>query len=149
MSTEFDRRQQLEWQAQERALREEREPTGVQPADARIAEYRLIARALRQPFPDRLPAGFARELAARVGEVPLDTRLERWLMRVLIGALVVSGLAATLINGAGWWQAVVASVPETSTTTVHWMSAVAVCVGGSWLFERMRQVATQGGVVRA
>lgn len=148
MSTEFDRRQELEWQAQERALREEREATGAQPADARIAEYRLIARALRQPLPDLLPAGFARELAARVGEVPLDTRLERWLMRGLIGALVVSGLAATLINGAGWWQAVVGSVPETSATTVHWIGAVAACMGGSWLFEWMRQAAADGGIAR-
>ena len=50
-----------EWQAQERALQEERlHLTG----DPRLAAYRRIARALRQPLPDALPADFARRLAA-------------------------------------------------------------------------------------
>ncbi|MEJ7746941.1 MAG: hypothetical protein WKF61_09355 [Luteimonas sp.] len=149
MKTEFDRLQELEWQAQERALREERERSGVPPTDSRIAEYRLIARALRQPLPDLLPADFARDLAARVGHVPLDTRLERWLMRLLVGAMVMSGLATALIYGAGWWQAVVDSVPQTSATTVNWIFAIAACMGGSWLFECMRQVAAHDAVARA
>jgi len=142
MNTEFDRLQKLEWQAQERALREERERNGVQPAghfstEPRIAKYRLIARALRQPMPDLLPVDFAQQLAARVGHVPLDTRLERWLMRLLIGAMAVSGLVAILMYGGGWWQAIVASVPQTSATTINWIWAVGTCMAGSWLLERI------------
>jgi len=149
MNTELDRLQELEWQAQERALRDERERTGVPPTDARCAEYRLIARALRQPLPDLLPADFARSLAARVGHVPLDTRLERWLMRLLVGAMVVSGIVALLIYGAGWWQAVASSVPDTSATTLKWIYAVGACMGGSWLLEQLRQAATHDGAAHA
>lgn len=153
MNTEFDRLQELEWQAQERALREERERTDLHStqhlAEPRIAEYRLIARALRQPMPDLLPADFAQQLAARVGHVPLDTRLERWLMRLLIGAMAVSGIVAIVIYGAGWWQAVIASVPQTSATTLNWIFAVGGCMGSSWLFERMRQMATHNDAARA
>ena len=45
-----------EWQLQERALRDER--TG-RAGDPDIAAYRRVARALRQPQPDRLPSNFA------------------------------------------------------------------------------------------
>ncbi len=148
MSTEFDRRQDLEWQAQERAVREERERNNV-IADSRIAQYRLVARALRQPMPDLLPADFAKNLAARVAHVPLDTRLERWLMCLLTGAMIVSGIVAMLIHGAGWWQAVASSVPDTSATTINWICAVGACMGGSWLLERMGLMATHDGAAHA
>ena len=138
MNTELDRLQELEWQAQERALRELRERIDLHSTDPRVAEYRLIARALRQPMPDLLPAHFARDLAARVGNVPLDTRLERWLMRVLIGAMVVSGLVAAMVYGGDWWNALAGSVPQASATTINWMLAAGACVAGSWLFERVR-----------
>lgn len=154
MNTEFDRLQELEWQAQERALREEREradvhSTGHLVAEPRIAEYRLVARALRQPMPDLLPADFAQQLAARIGHVPLDTRLERWLMRLLIGAMAVSGIVAMLIYGAGWWDAVASSVPQTSATTINWIYAVGACMAGSWLFERLREAANHTRDVHA
>lgn len=147
--TEFDRLQELEWQAQERALREERERAGSQSTDARVAEYRLVARALRQSMPDGLPTDFARQLAARVGHVPLDTRLERWLTRLLIVAMAVSGIVAILIYGAGWWDAVASSVPQTSAPMINWICAVAACMGGSWLFEQMRSPASNANAARA
>ncbi len=148
MSTEFDRRQQREWQAQERALREERECNDV-IADSRIAQYRMIARALREPMPDLLPADFATNLAARVAHAPLDTRLERWLLGLLTGAMMVSGIVAMLMYGAGWWQAVASSVPDTSGTTLNWIYAVGACMGGSWLLEQLRQAATHDGAAHA
>lgn len=154
MNTELDRLQELEWQAQERALREEREHSGVQSAghfstEPRIAQYRLIARALQQPMPDLLPDDFAKALAARVGHVPLDTRLERWLMRLLTGTLAVSGSVAMLVYGPGWWQAVASSVPDTSATSINWICAVGACMGGSWLLEQLRHVATHDGAAHA
>ncbi len=147
MSTEFNRRQQLEWEAQERALREERACNDV-IADSRIAQYRMIARALRQPMPDFLPVDFAKDLAARVDHAPLDTRLERWLMWLLAGAMMVSGIVAMLMYGAGWWQAVVSSLPDTSATTINWLCAAGACMGGSWLLQRMGLMATQDGAAR-
>ncbi len=149
MNTELDRLQELEWQAQERALRDERERDGSQSTDARVAEYRLVARALRQSMPDGLPADFARQLAACVGHVPLDTRLERWLTRLLVGAMAVSGMVAALVYGADWWHAAIGSIPQTSAPTLDWISAVAACMGASWLFERMRSPASHANAARA
>lgn len=150
MNTPFDRDDhEREWQAQERALRDERLRTDVHETDPRAAGYRLIARALRQPPPDLLPADFARQLAASAGHVPLDTRLERWLVRLLTGAMLASGLVSVLLYGPGWWDAVVGSVPQASATTINWIGAVGACMGGSWLLERMREVATHDRGVHA
>jgi hypothetical protein len=60
MSTrDFDtEREQREWEAQERGLQEER--AGARSGrDADVAQYRLIARALRTPRLAPLPSDFA------------------------------------------------------------------------------------------
>ena len=65
-----DAAREREWQAQEHALRAER--LGLDPAagDARVRRYRLLARALREPMPDALPADFAQRMAAQVAAAP-------------------------------------------------------------------------------
>jgi hypothetical protein len=62
MSTrDFDgEREQREWEAQDRAPREER--TGAR--HVRAAQYRLVARALRHPPPAAVPSDFASRVAA-------------------------------------------------------------------------------------
>ena len=84
-----------EWQAQERALQAERLHLG--DTDPRLASYRAIARALRQPLPHGLPADFARQLAARLGRAPLDTRVEQTLLRALLTLLALSGAVVVMV----------------------------------------------------
>jgi hypothetical protein len=125
-----------EWQAQERALQEERlHLTG----DPRLAAYRRIARALRQPLPDALPADFARQLAARVGQVPLDTRFEQGLVRGLAALLALSGAVAAALYGQSWLPAIAAALPASASgVAAHWLLALGACVGMSWGFDRLR-----------
>lgn len=126
-----------EWQAQERALQEERlHLTG----DPRLSSYRAIARALRQPLPDALPADFARRLAEQVGQVPLDMRFEQGLVRGLALALALSGAVVAAMYGQAWLPAMLAVLPASSSpNAMHWLLAVVACVGMSWAFDQLRK----------
>ena len=126
-----------EWQAQERALQAER--LHLSDADPRLGSYRAIARALRQPLPHGLPADFARQLAARLGRAPLDTRVEQGLLRGLLALLVLSGAVVAAMYGQTWLPAIVAVLPDSSPNAMHWLLAVAACVGMSWAFDQLRK----------
>ena len=126
-----------EWQAQERALQAERLHLG--DADPRLASYRAIARALRQPLPHGLPADFARQLAAKLGRAPLDTRVEQGLLRGLLTLLALSAAVVAAIYGQAWLPAIVAVLPAWSPNAMHWLLAVAACVGMSWAFDQLRK----------
>lgn len=126
-----------EWQAQERALQEERLHLA---GDPRLASYRRIARALRQPLPDALPADFARRLAAQVGQVPLDMRFEQGLVRGLALALALSGAVVAAMYGQAWLPAMLAVLPASSSpNAMHWLLAVVACMGMSWAFDQLRK----------
>ena len=126
-----------EWQAQERALQAER--LHLSDADPRLGSYRAIARALRQPLPHGLPADFARQLAARLGRAPLDTRVEQGLLRGLLTLLALSGAVVAAMYGQAWLPAIVAVLPASSPNAMHWLLAVAACVGMSWAFDQLRK----------
>lgn len=127
-----------EWQAQERALQAERLHLGG--GDPRLASYRAIARALRQPLPHGLPADFARQLAARLGRAPLDTRVEQGLLRGLVTLLALSGAVVAAMYGQAWLPAILAVLPASaSPNAMHWLLAVVACVGMSWAFDQVRK----------
>ena len=127
-----------EWQAQERALQQER--SGLpDSADPRVARYRLIARALRQPLPDALPADFARRIAAQVETPALDTRLELRSQIALVALLLISGGVVALIYGESWGAAI-ASVLPSSATTSGWALALIACLGVSWGIEQLKRL---------
>jgi hypothetical protein len=126
-----------EWQAQERALQEER--LHLASGDPRLAPYRAIARALRQPLPHGLPADFARALAARLGRAPLDTRVEQGLLRGLVTLFALSGAVVAAIYGQAWVPAILAVLPASSPNAMHWLLAVGACVGMSWGFDQLRK----------
>ncbi|RPI60683.1 MAG: hypothetical protein EHM50_06965, partial [Lysobacterales bacterium] len=89
-------REQREWDAQEGALRAER--MGGRSGDADVAEYRVIARALRTPPLDPLPSDFAvrtAALALREQRIANET-VEVWLERGLVALLLIAGGAALL-----------------------------------------------------
>lgn len=126
-----------EWQAQERALQAER--LHLSDTDPRLGSYRAIARALRQPLPDGLPADFARALAARLGRAPLDTRVEQILLRGLVMLFGLSSAVVAAIYGQAWLPAILAVLPASSPNAMHWLLAVGACVAMSWAFDQLRK----------
>jgi hypothetical protein len=132
-----------EWDAQESAISAERRSADPAGHDERVAQYRLIARALRHPPLDPVPYEFAAELAARVGAPPrsADERLERLLLRGLLTVLVASGTVVTALYGASWAQAAIALLPDGAMVPVgtvgNWAVALLACVALSWALERV------------
>ena len=118
-----------EWQAQERALRAERLGLADGGADARLDDYRRIARALRQPLPDPLPADFAERVARRAGAGRMAREgLERFLGTSLLLVLLAAAVVLGVWHGAAWWQALLAWLPS-SLLLGPWTLSLAACLG--------------------
>ena len=121
-----------EWQAQERALQNERSGTDTAADDALVARYRTIARALRQPPPGALPSNFAYEVARLAAMQPqpaeVDSAVEQWLMRALIGAMALAGAAVAALYGGQWLQATGSLLTETGGVGIGgWIVTLAAC----------------------
>lgn len=130
-----------EWQAQERALREERDAAAGSD-DPLLAQYRQVARALRQPLASAPPPDFARSVAASAAaaHAPPDMRLELLLLRTLSGLLLVSAIAAAALYGGEWLRAFAALLPSAATgIALNWALALAACLGLSWSFGRLQR----------
>ena len=130
-----------EWQAQEAAMQAARE--GRDPTGARETAYRRIDDAVRADDVIRLPADFAEQLAAKAGPVPTtatapETGFEKHLTRLLLAALVLSGLGFTLLQGGSWFHADPAAW---SVAGNPWVIALLACLGASqgaeWLRRRL------------
>jgi hypothetical protein len=138
MSTErdFDEREQRDWDAQERALRAERGGESA-ASDAHAAQYRLVARALREPPLDSLPQDFAARVAARVTATApargTGERIESWLEGALVALLLCAGAAALIAYNGDALRELSFKLPEGAglgiQTVVSWGLAVAACVG--------------------
>ena len=146
-----------EWQAQERALREARDGLPVTPDDARLARYRNIAEALRQPPQGALPADFASQVArialqgsvaGRTAARGDATRFEQVLVRILSAAFVLSALVALGIYGGRLLTMLQSSAGDDG---LQWLLVLAACAGLTWSFEWMRRRADHGqdGPMRA
>lgn len=127
-----------EWALQEEALRRERLRAPAEQEDARTAEYRLIARALRHPPMEALPADFAAQVAARAqAAADADDRLERLLQRGLLGVMAFAALVVAGMYGASWWPAFAQVLPSVSGDNVAWIATTAVGVGLTWWSGRV------------
>jgi hypothetical protein len=131
--------EEREWQAQERALHDER--NGAAPGDDPLqAHYRLVARALRQPLPHALPDDFAARVAARARlqavHAPPDLRIEQRLVRVLVAVLALSAAVAVAWYGPQWLQAIAVLLPGAA---LNWTLALMACVGVSWSFDLLHR----------
>jgi hypothetical protein len=123
-----------EWLAQERAMRRERLHLDPAGDDARSRRYRLLARALREPMPDGLPADFAQQVTARVTASPKAApRIEVVLMIALVAALVIAAAGVTVIYGSAWLPSFSAILPAPQAPASRWLLALAGCLGVSWL----------------
>jgi hypothetical protein len=136
-----DATHEREWLVQEAAMRRERLQLDPAGDDARSQRYRLIARGLRQPLADALPADFARQLAARVGavpspETPFSASLESRLMVALTSTFVIAVVAIIAIYGSTWLPSFIALLPNPQAPATRWLLALAGCLGVSWLLGR-------------
>lgn len=130
---------EYEWQAQESALHSERSGELPRSDDPLVARYRLVARALRGPWPIGLPDDFAAQMARRVATpVDLDARFEQRLVTLLIGLFGVSGVIVAAIYGSEWLRASAVFVPELGGASLKWLCVVLACVGMSWTMGVLR-----------
>ena len=137
---DFDsEREQREWDAQESAVRAERAGSAA-GGDTGVAQYRVIARALRTPQLDAIPRDFAAQTAARALR---DARLasesvEVWLQRGLVALLLLAGAVALRVYGGESLLDLPFSVSDGAAMNVQavvgWSLAVAACVGISSVF---------------
>lgn len=131
-----DPAREREWQAQERALEAER--AGTEPNDdARVRQYRLIARALREAPDAALPADFAASVARRArirqhhsSERLFASALERRLLQVSIALFgILIGACAATYAGADVLHALNRSVARAGAYTGNsWLLALAACL---------------------
>jgi hypothetical protein len=134
-----DANDEREWQLQERAMRRERLHLDASGDDARTRRYRLLARALREPLPESLPADFARSVAARATAAPASFRVESLMMTLLTLALGIAAIAVIAIYGREWLPSFSAIVPAPRGQAGDWLLAFAGCVGASWLLGQWQR----------
>ena len=133
-----DAAHEREWLAQERAMQRERlqlDPTGD---DARSRRYRLLARALREPWPDALPTDFAQQLVARGAAAPTRRTtsgmgFESTLTLALATVLAVAAGVVVASYGGAWLPSFVTLLPTPHAPATRWLLALAGCLGASWL----------------
>jgi hypothetical protein len=142
MSREFEvgQREQREWEAQERAVSEERSGA-PSTGDRNVDAYRIVARALRTPPLAPLPSDFAARTAARARALrAANEQVEVWLERGLLALLLLAGAAALFIYNGDWLRELDLSVSEGAAASIRtvaaWGIAVAACVGLSSALAR-------------
>lgn len=133
-----DPRVEREWQLQERAQREERAGAPMAADDPRLAQYRLLTRALRAPVMEPIPFGFAEQVARRAQAVASTSdRVERYLQQLLLGGLVVLGMFFAWTSSPSWLPGLLQVMPQ---GTLSWGPVVAACCAVTWGWD---------GIVRA
>jgi hypothetical protein len=140
MNKPADRFDEREWNLQERALREERLHAAA-AGDPDVAAYRRIVRTLREPLPDALPTNFAASVAAQAARPSArgEGQVERWLVRMLSVAFVVSALYFIANDGGEWLHASLSLLPAADATALRsWGLALGACIAMTWAFGRLR-----------
>jgi hypothetical protein len=133
-----DAAQEREWLAQEKALKRERLSLDAAGDSARDRDYRAVARALRVPPADGLPADFAVRVAARVTRSPVAS-VESALMLALVGALAGAAGFVIATQGNEWARSFNAILLARDMPASVWLTALAGCLGATWLMEWWQQ----------
>ena len=121
------------------------ERAGARAGDSDVAQYRLVARALRSPPLAPIPSDFAARVAASVERSSrgANESVEMWLERGLVALLLLAGVAALIVYNGDWLRELSFSVPERAAfgvqTIVSWSLAIAACVGISSAFALGRK----------
>lgn len=129
-----------EWQAQERALADERagRPCADEPP---LRAYRLIARVAGEPPAIQLPADFAQRTARAVTQhapvaqraPAVDGRFEFNLLLLLGALLGAAGVVVLFLSASTWLPTFGATAPWLGSP---WPWSCAVCLGLSGLYRR-------------
>jgi hypothetical protein len=133
-----------EWQAQEQALRAEREQANGLHDDARLRSYRAIARALREPLPQALPADFAVQMARRVeaqAQESADASFATPFERIALGAMIaLFGIAigiAIAVSASTALQPIGDAIRQIVTWSANpWLVALGACLAVSSAGQR-------------
>jgi hypothetical protein len=129
-------RMEAEWQAQERAREQERRGLPLDPADPRLAEYRLIARALRTPAMEPVPYDLAAQIVRHVEGTPaVGELLERWLLRGLGVLFALAALVAIATYGDQWAPAFTELLPKVSSQSADWTGLLVGCLAISLAWQ--------------
>lgn len=124
-----------EWDAQERALADERAGRDPWASDPALHSYRRMAHLLAQPPVEQLPPDFARRVARQAERAPtarpVDARLETSLLTALAAAMAV----AVLLYGAAWLPPLEQGIPGMLLLSKPWVWALALCLGLSRLCD--------------
>ena len=119
-----------EWEDQQRAVRDERIGAGSAGTEPRIAQYRLIARVLREPVQDGLPPDFAAMVAARAETSAHEAadRRDLWLERAAFAGLAAT---ATVMFGGdllSMLRQLIVDVGADGAAARQWSMAIGVCL---------------------
>ena len=129
-------RLEAEWQAQEHAVEQERRGLPLDPADSRLAEYRLIALALRTPAMEPVPYDLATQIVRHVEGMPAAGELlERWLLRVLGLVFAIATISAIATYGAQWLPAFSQLWPTLSPQSADWAGLLVGCLAVSLAWQ--------------
>ncbi|MGO1070252.1 hypothetical protein [Lysobacter sp. CA199] len=130
-----------EWQLQERAQRDERAGAPMAEADPRLAQYRLLTRALRAPVMEPIPYGFAEQIARRVEAAAVgNDRVERYLQQLLLGVLVVLGVGMAWSTAASWLPSVQAPLQQLPQGSLTWGALAGACCLLTWGWDRVVRI---------
>jgi len=144
-----------EWRAQEDALRAERGQADPVHDDARRRSYRAVARVLREPLPDALPADFAAQLARHVmAEESADSAFATPFERITLGFMVaLFGIAigvAVAVSASATLQPVGDALHLiVSRGSNRWLVALGACLAVSSAMQRWtRSLAVRAKLTR-
>lgn len=139
-----------EWRLQERALHDARAGGGGRGTtadhDPLLAQYRLVAHALRQEW-SAVPADFSTSVLDAVQPAPVNAsaRLERWLLGGLFAVFVLSGLVVAALYGGQWLQGFALLWSQAPATSHNWLLALGACIVLSWSLRWLRWPHMQSG----
>jgi len=103
-----------------------------------------IERALRNPPPVDLPAGFAVQVAAQArAQAAASTVLEQRLLRGLGLVFALSAAVVVAWYGRGWVADLAAVLPG-GNDAVGWSGVAALCLLGNWGFGALRRQLERG-----
>ncbi len=143
-------REAKEWLAQERARDEERRGLPMDADDRAVAEYRLIARALRTPAMEPLPMDLAAQIVHHVKAAQtMGERVERWLLNILGFVLAAAAAAAVVMYGSSWLPAFTGLLPDLPGQTWGWAALLVGCLALSGLGQGMARLWRAGGLHHA
>ena len=127
-----------EWADQERAVSDERIGAATADLDPRVAQYRLIARVLREPVEEALPPGFAAMVSARseAASRVADDKRELWTQWALFALFVVGALAGFAGDLVALVRSIVVSAgADGPAEPVRWAAAIGACLALTLLVE--------------